>query len=228
MDVEQVVRGLEPSAAELDEADSVQLPKQSLTLTENSVVRLAFLLRNVSALAEIESGNARLEFTSVNLRSLVLEAAEETRGPASEKGIDILAGVPMEDLSFVGDGRKIRQVIVGLLLVCSASVKQGPVRLTAEVTHDLRAAFEVCAPGHELPAEAIGHILGGAGDGDAFSHLSDTIPALSIWTRGAWLDSSAVTSHSHRKRAATASCSRSRCRTHSPRRRPGTRTAPPP
>lgn len=181
-DTQEVVSDLKPVAASLRDGETVEVSRGHLALIENSLIRLSSLLQDTRALSEIESGEARLAYAVVHLRSLALDAVEQARASISQKGVEIALDVPQDDVSFVGDGEKVRQVVVALLLLCAESVETGAVRLAVDVTPDLGARFTACAPGHRLPLEQIEGILAGSLDSEVIRNMSDTVPALSIWT----------------------------------------------
>ena len=180
-DLERVASGLKQNAMDLRDDETVPLTRGGIVLVENSLVRLNALLQDVAMLAEVESENARLEQSSVNLRALVAEAAEEARIPAAEKGVKFVLDLPQEEVSFISDGRKLRQTLIGLLLICAESAEAGPVRVGAEVTPDLRAQFEMCVPGHVLPLDDIRVLLSGELEPGAAQRITRTVPALSVW-----------------------------------------------
>jgi PAS domain S-box-containing protein len=181
-DVEKIVMGVAPPASALSEDDTVPLSRDALVLVENALIRLNVLLRDVSMLAEIESGDVRLEYATVRLNELALSAAEEARQPAREKGIDIVVNAAQGEVSFVADGRKLRQILVALLLVCAESLEVGPLRINVGVDPELVARFEICAPGRALPADDLRCVLDGGADPAALSRVSESLPAMSIWT----------------------------------------------
>lgn len=180
-DLERVAGGLTHNARDLRDDETVPLTRDGIVLVENSLVRLNALLQDVAMLAEVESGDARLEHSSVNLKALVTEAAEEARVPAADRSVEYVLDLPQEEVSFIADGRKLKQTLVGLLLICAESAEIGPVRVRAEVTPDLRAQFEICLPGHVLPLDDIRVLLRGELEPGAAHRITRTVPALSVW-----------------------------------------------
>ncbi len=89
--------------------------RESAEILKLSAETLMTLIDEILDLSKIESDTIQLDETIIDLRSLVLEAAELVRPQADRKDIDLSCRVPPGIPPVMGDPLRLRQVLLNLL-----------------------------------------------------------------------------------------------------------------
>jgi|SRR5579859_123573 len=103
---------------ELEPLAQMQMSESQVTEAVGSALeeieRMSKIVESLLAISRLDSGNAGIEKTCVDLRALACETAEQMRVLADEKGITVscVEGLPVQVL---GDALRLKQVVVNLL-----------------------------------------------------------------------------------------------------------------
>lgn len=89
--------------------------KPILTIAGKNSKRLADLINDLLDVQKIEAGEMMYHFSSVNLRTLVIESVEANKGFADSLGIAIATTFPEADAYVHGDEARLMQVMANLL-----------------------------------------------------------------------------------------------------------------
>jgi signal transduction histidine kinase len=105
-------------------------------ITESSATLLA-IINDILDLATIDAGAMQLEFEEVDVRAAVEAAADGVRGRLSENRIELDIRLPANIGSFIGDAKRVRQILFNLLSnAVGFSPSGGTVTLSAERASD--------------------------------------------------------------------------------------------
>ncbi|MFZ6746784.1 response regulator [Undibacterium sp. JH2W] len=126
---------------------------------EKSGVHLLNLINDILDLSKIEAGRMTLEFGQIDLESLVAEVSDIFAMRCSQKGIHWHCAVNFAPESYLlGDGEKLRQVLLNLLSNAVKFTDCGEVVLTvtesaSDKPDHTRLSFEVRDTGLGIPLE---------------------------------------------------------------------------
>lgn len=124
------------------------------------------LLNNVLELSRLESGRLELAREPVELRSLVVDTAEIFAHAAHRKGVDLVADVAEElPALLLGDGARLRQVLVNLVGNATKFTERGAVEILA-LRRDGALELAVRDSGPGLPEGRIEALFGRFEQGD--------------------------------------------------------------
>ncbi|MBN1779740.1 response regulator [bacterium] len=161
--------------------------KRDLIDLQNSSEHLHRLTQNIHDLIQIQSGQFTFESTVAKLRELFMEPARQASAPAFEKGLELIVD-PDPDLpvNIYADGKRIRQMITGLLTHAIQRTKSGTVTLRIrgdmQEAGSMRLCFSVTDTGDMVTAgfqEAFARNLNGA-PVPAFNQQSYAGPVLGL------------------------------------------------
>ncbi|WP_337872117.1 ATP-binding protein [Ignavibacterium sp.] len=108
--------------------------KQFISTARSSAESLLDVINAILDLSKIEAGKIELEKLNFNLHKVVNQAAMVVHQKAREKGIKIIEDLPPNDeLNFVGDPTRIRQIYINLLGNAVKFTEEGEIRIKVEV-----------------------------------------------------------------------------------------------
>ena len=146
---------LETLSQESDVAPAVRM-KIASVLEETE--RLVCTVEGLFAISRLETGEAVINISSVNLAKLVVTTADQMMLLADEKGIVVHCDAT-EPVKVSGDNFRLKQVIVNLLgNAIKYSQEGGEVRLRVYAS-DKEAVLEVADRGPGIPVEALPHVF---------------------------------------------------------------------
>ena len=83
---------------------------------DQSAETLLAIINDILDFSKIEAGRLRLDITEISARDIVEETTELFAGRAHDKGIELVCAVaPEADLKILGDGIRLRQVLMNLI-----------------------------------------------------------------------------------------------------------------
>lgn len=117
------------------------------------------IINDILDISKLEAGKMELHAAPFKLADLIANAIEIVRPRADQKGVPIVVSnsVPT-DAGFLGDGPRLRQVLINLLGNAVKFTSEGEVRLNVRHYSDDRGdrlAFEVSDTGIGIPADRV-------------------------------------------------------------------------
>lgn len=104
------------SLIENDIYESKEELKQYIGTARQSAESLLEIINSILDLSKIESGRIELERLNFSFKKIVEQSISVVQAKASEKGLKILTKYPTsDDLNFIGDPTRIRQIFINLL-----------------------------------------------------------------------------------------------------------------
>ncbi len=83
---------------------------------DQSAETLLAIINDILDFSKIEAGRLRLDITEISARDIVEETTELFAGRAHDKGVELVCAVaPEADLKILGDGIRLRQVLMNLI-----------------------------------------------------------------------------------------------------------------
>jgi two-component system OmpR family sensor kinase len=172
---------LQPAAAEL------------VTMAGRNVRRLALLVDDFLAVQQLEAGTLGIQSAPLDLREIVIDAAETVRPLLEEREQRLVLDLP-ESLPLVGDARRLGQVVTNLLANAHRHTPQGT-RITVTVALDpTELALVVADDGPGIPTSELERIFaphhrlgasGGSGLGLALAYSIINQHGGRIWAEHA-------------------------------------------
>jgi signal transduction histidine kinase/ActR/RegA family two-component response regulator len=117
--------------------DLPETARRQLGLIDSAGESLLTVVNDILDFSKVEAGEVQLHFEPMSLRRLAEDAVAIAGESARSKGLDMrlrLTGV--EDLSYLGDEMRLRQVILNLLNNGVKFTRDGGVELAVEVTEE--------------------------------------------------------------------------------------------
>jgi PAS domain S-box-containing protein len=152
-----------------DSTDDVA--RSRLGKVEDAARHLLQIINDILDLSKIEAGKMVLEDTAFRLDSLLDNAIGMVRGPAAEKGLELVLesdGVPRQ---LSGDPTRLSQALINLLHNAVKFTQKGQVRLSAVVQAEegqrIQVRFEVSDTGPGIAAHKIERIFNAFVQADA-------------------------------------------------------------
>lgn len=104
--------------------------KQYVGTARQSAEALLEIINSILDLSKIESGRVELERLNFNMKKIVDQAISIVQGKVAEKGLKIISKMPDEnDLNFIGDPTRIRQIFINLLSNAVKFTSEGEITL---------------------------------------------------------------------------------------------------
>lgn len=127
----------------------------------SSGAALLSIINDVLDISKIESGLVTLEEEVFSLQELVSQAEDSIAGIAAQKGLAYQHSVKVgaNDL-FVGDPKRIRQVLINLAGNASKFTDEGSITITAKRLRNGRIRFSVTDTGPGIAEDQLGLIFG--------------------------------------------------------------------
>ncbi len=146
------------------ETDLTEAQRDYVGTIRDSGEALLALLNDILDFSKIESGKVELQRTPFALRALLEKSLDMLAPMAAEKGLKldytIAEGTPE---ALIGDGDRIRQILVNLVSNAIKFTQQGEVRLALSVrpldADHLEAHFAVSDTGIGIPPEELGNLF---------------------------------------------------------------------
>jgi signal transduction histidine kinase len=98
----------------LERSTKAPVARQSIRSSLTELDHLSSLVRNLLTLAKLDAARVKLEMKPLRLDELLIECVQITRPIARKKGVSLKVFVE-EALEIVGDGEKLKSVILNLL-----------------------------------------------------------------------------------------------------------------
>jgi len=143
----------------LQTTDLTNEQRDCVTTAYNSGDALLTILNDILDFSKIEAGKLELEDIDFNLRETIEDIADLFAGQAQEKGVELIAVIPVDVHEAVrGDPARLRQVLANLLSNAIKFTQQGEVviRLSVKSAYNNkhRVRFEICDSGVGIAPEA--------------------------------------------------------------------------
>jgi PAS domain S-box-containing protein len=106
--------------------------KKQLRIVESNGKHLLSLINDLLDLAKIESGNVELNLEELTCRSVLEDIIENLETAAGDKGLDLKAALPDDDVVVSADRRALSQILINLTYNAIKFTDDGEVRLSAE------------------------------------------------------------------------------------------------
>lgn len=92
------------------------------------------LINDILAFSKLEAGRLDLNPEAINLSQLVTKTAEELRFLATQKSIELILDIRLDNATVINDPMRLRQILVNLLSNAIKFTSQGTVRVQLEDT----------------------------------------------------------------------------------------------
>lgn len=138
--------------------------KQFISTARSSAESLLDVINAILDLSKIEAGKIELEKLNFNLRKVVDQAIMVVHQKAREKGIKIIEDLPPNDeLNFVGDPTRIRQIYINLLGNAVKFTEEGEIRIKVEVAGQNGSKIKIVSSiedtGIGIPADKLSELF---------------------------------------------------------------------
>lgn len=138
--------------------------KQFISTARSSAESLLDVINAILDLSKIEAGKIELEKLNFNLRKVVDQAIMVVHQKAREKGIKIIEDLPPNDeLNFVGDPTRIRQIYINLLGNAVKFTEEGEIRIKVEVAGQNGSKIKIISSiedtGIGIPADKLSELF---------------------------------------------------------------------
>lgn len=138
--------------------------KQFISTARSSAESLLDVINAILDLSKIEAGKIELEKLNFNLRKVVDQAIMVVQQKAREKGIKIIEDLPPNDeLNFVGDPTRIRQVYINLLGNAVKFTEEGEIKIKVEVAEQNGSKIKIISSiedtGIGIPADKLSELF---------------------------------------------------------------------
>lgn len=145
-------------------ARSEEEVKQFISTARNSAESLLEVINAILDLSKIEAGKIELEKLNFNLKKVVDQAIMVVDQKAREKGIKIIENLPpSEELNFVGDPTRIRQVYINLLGNAVKFTEKGEIRIAVSRSdhngNKIKIESSIEDTGIGIPADKISELF---------------------------------------------------------------------
>lgn len=152
------------SLIENDIYESKEELKQYVSTAKQSAEALLEIINSILDLSKIESGRVELERLNFNFRKVVEQAISIVYGKASEKGLNIITSYPKDDeLNFIGDPTRIRQIFINLLSNAVKFTSEGEIKIEIKTEQSTLNRVKVMASivdtGIGIPAHKINELF---------------------------------------------------------------------
>ncbi len=145
----------------LQRTDLTDKQKRHVATIRTSGDSLLAVINDILDISKIEAGLMELENENLDIAELVKQVEETVSGIASQKNIGTSSTCTLPDGSvFLGDEKKIRQVLINLAGNAVKFTDQGEVSLSVSETNDGALKFAVTDTGPGIPEDQIGKIFG--------------------------------------------------------------------
>ena len=138
--------------------------KQFISTARSSAESLLDVINAILDLSKIEAGKIELEKLNFNMRKVVDQAVMVVHQKAREKGIKIIEDFPTnEELNFVGDPTRIRQVYINLLGNAVKFTEEGEIKIKVEVARQNGSKIKIISSiedtGIGIPADKLSELF---------------------------------------------------------------------
>ncbi|WP_168026822.1 hybrid sensor histidine kinase/response regulator [Ignavibacterium album] len=145
-------------------ARSEEEVRQFISTARSSAESLLEVINAILDLSKIEAGKIELEKLNFNLRKVVDQAVMVIHQKAREKGIKIIEELPSNDeLNFVGDPTRIRQIYINLLGNAVKFTEEGEIRIKVETENQNSSRIKIISSiedtGIGIPADKISELF---------------------------------------------------------------------
>jgi len=121
-----------------------QEQRQYIDVARSSADSLLAIINDILDFSKIEARQLRLEEMDFDLRTILEEAAEMVAMRAHEKGLELICHLPPDvPTELVGDGERLRQVLVNLIGNAVKFTEQGEVVVRVKVNADRKKEVEL-------------------------------------------------------------------------------------
>ncbi len=138
--------------------------KQFISTARSSAESLLEVINAILDLSKIEAGKIELEKLNFNLHKIIDQAIMVIHQKAREKGIKIIEELPPADeLNFVGDPTRIRQIYINLLGNAVKFTEEGVIRIKVEKSDNNGSKIKIISSiedtGIGIPADKISELF---------------------------------------------------------------------
>ncbi|MFZ2959592.1 MAG: response regulator [Candidatus Ozemobacteraceae bacterium] len=160
--------------AVLQADDPLPHQRERLDIVHTSATSLLRLLDNILDLSKVEAGEIKLERVPFDPEQVFFEPAELASAIVGERPIEIICDADELPMALIGDGFRLRQVLMNLLGNAVKFTKRGFIRLTVRLEQETadaaRLQIAVSDTGIGIPANQIEKIF------EPFTQADDSIP----------------------------------------------------
>ncbi len=155
------LNGILGMAQILQRSDLNEKQKRQLSTIRSSGDSLLSIINDVLDISKIESGLMKLENEPFDLRSLLQQAEEAVTGIAKQKNIGLTSACLIEgDVTFLGDEKRIRQVLINLTGNAVKFTDEGGVTVKATRLESGFVKFSVTDTGPGIAADQLKAVFG--------------------------------------------------------------------
>jgi len=139
--------------------DKPEVASRFLEIIERNVNRLNFLIEDLLTISKLESGQTLLNFSEVNLYSVVERIIEDLQSRADQKKVRLTNNLPNE-LSARADADRLQQVLSNLVdNAIKYGQSEGAVVISGKLLSDGKIEMSVQDDGPGIPADAIERVF---------------------------------------------------------------------
>ena len=157
------MNGIIGTAEFIDDSDLKDHQRGSVQTIVDSANSLMELIEDIIEFAQLDRSELKLRSTELNLTSMIYDVSNLFSANASKKGIELIIDCPVDEgFKVIGDGGRLRQVLLNLLGNAIKFTLEGAVTLQVRVVpHDgvLNVTFRVVDTGIGIPNDKITDIF---------------------------------------------------------------------
>ena len=132
----------------------------AMNIAAKNARRLSNLIDDLLDLQKIEAGEMVFHFERINVRELVEEAIESTKGYADQLKINMITVFPKDDIFIAGDHSRLMQVMANLLSNALKFSDEGGTVQVRIAMHGARARISVRDEGVGIPENSKDKVFG--------------------------------------------------------------------
>jgi len=133
--------------------------RKLLTRIRNRIEHLRNMINNLLDISRIEKGRLKINYSLVNLNSIIRESADYFRRLAQSKAVTLKYRLPKKNIELFVDAEKINQVIFNLLSNAIKFTEEGGKITVGVMVFDTRVRIEVIDTGTGISSDNLQNIF---------------------------------------------------------------------